>query len=205
MRVGNWGNMWERFEGLSPDAKSLVIAVLGAVAGAVAGAIVKWLLDRSKIRELKQLVEDARQEREDAKRERQAAIEGRESALREREQALRDLARREAESQERQRKLDELQRTVDGRAVDVGAQKTKLGKLLETLRGSEAGLWTTFPKQPPFDDFDRRCGLTLVTSRSELLTRILMALSTWIRRLKATRSPPRNLVACGSAKWPATS
>ncbi len=29
-------------------------------------------------------------------------------------------------------------------------------KSLETLRGSESGLWTTFPKQPPFGDFDQR-------------------------------------------------
>jgi cellulose biosynthesis protein BcsQ len=148
--------MWQWFTEQSADAKSLIIAVLGAVAGAIAGAVVKWLLDRSKIIQLKQLLEGARQEREDAKQEREAAIAGREHALFEREYALRELAQREAESRERQQQLDDLQRIIDGRAIDIDAQKTKLDKLLETLRGSEAGLWTTFPKQPPFDDFDQR-------------------------------------------------
>jgi cellulose biosynthesis protein BcsQ len=143
--------MWEWFQSLSSDLRSVVVAVMGSVIGAIAGGLIKWVFDRKLIAEL-------RQQREDAQAERKAAVEGREAALREREKALVDLAKREAENRERQRKLDELQRTVDGRVTDVAAQQSKLQDLLKTLRGNEAGLWTTFPKSPPFQDFDARIG-----------------------------------------------
>ncbi len=139
------------FLSLSSDLKSVVVAIVGSVAGAIAGGAIKWLFDRKLIKEL-------RQQREDARAERKAAVDGREAALWEREQALLQLAKREAENHERQRRLDELQRIVDGRESDVAAQQSKLQDLLKTLRGNEAGLWTTFPKVLPFPDYDARIG-----------------------------------------------
>jgi cellulose biosynthesis protein BcsQ len=154
-----WGHVCGRgFSSLSSDAKSLIVAVLGAIAGATAGGIVKWLLDRARINDLKELVGQLERQREEAHQDRRAALREREIALSEQRRALHELAKREAESQERQRKLNELQRIVDGRATDVEAQQTKLDTLLATLRGNEAGLWTTFPKRPPFPDFDARIG-----------------------------------------------
>jgi cellulose biosynthesis protein BcsQ len=143
--------MFAWFQSLSGDLKSVIVTVIGSLTGAIVGGAIKWFFDRKLITELKQ-------QREEARSERKAAIEGREGALKERETALVQLAAREAENQERQRKLDELQRIVDGRATDVAAQKDKLQDLLKTLRGNEAGLWTTFPKSLPFADFDARIG-----------------------------------------------
>lgn len=143
--------MLEWFQTVSSDLKSVIVAVIGAVAGAIAGGVIKWLFDKT-------LIEELEQQREDAREDRKAAVKGREDALRDRERALVELAKREAENQERQRKLDELQRIVDGRETDVTAQQSKLEGLLKTLRGNETGLWTTFPKSPPFPDFDTRIG-----------------------------------------------
>ena len=143
--------MFGWYQSLSSDLKSVLVAIAGSVTGAIVGGFVKWLFDRKMIKELKQ-------QREDAREERKAAVAGRESALRERETALVELAKREAENQERQRRLDELQRLVDGRETDIAAQHDKLQELLKTLRGSETGIWSTFPKSPPFIDFDSRIG-----------------------------------------------
>ena len=151
-----WGRLWAWFESLSGDAKSLIIAILGAVAGAIAGGIIKWLTDRKRINYLNEQVGKLDKQRDEAHQDRRAALDAREIALKEHAQAHHELAKREAESQEQQRKLDELRRIVDGRATDVTAQQTKLNALLETLRGSEAGIWTTFPKKPPFPDIDER-------------------------------------------------
>lgn len=134
---------------LGGDTKSLLIAIFGSVAGAIIGGVIKWLLERKMIEVLKQ-------ERVAARKDRQAAIDGLESALKERERALNDLAAREAENQERQRKLDELQRELDRNTQGVAGEKSKLNKLLTTLRGNDAGLWTTFPKVLPFSDYDTR-------------------------------------------------
>ena len=142
-------SLW--LQSLGGDLKSILVPVVGAVLGGIVGGIVKWVLDRKLIAEL-------RRERKAAREDRKAAIRGRESALQEREIALRQLAQREAENQQRQRQLDELQRIVDGRATDVAAQNDKLQRLLDTLRGNETGLWTTFQKQVPFPDFDQRMG-----------------------------------------------
>jgi cellulose biosynthesis protein BcsQ len=141
--------MLEWIQSFSSDLKSILLAVAGSIAGAIFGGIIKWLFDRAMIRELKQ-------QREDARRDRQAAIEGRESALSERERALLDLAKREAENQERQRKLDDTQRELTRYREGVDGEKSKLDRLLATLRGSDAGLWTTFPKSVPFTDYNIR-------------------------------------------------
>ena len=141
--------MFEWVHSLGGDTKSLLIAILGSVAGAIIGGIIKWLLDRKMIEVLKQ-------EREAARKDRQAAIDGLESALKERERALNELAKREAENQERQRKLDELQRELNHNTQGVAGEKSKLNKLLTTLRGNDAGLWTTFPKVLPYPDYDTR-------------------------------------------------
>ena len=143
--------MWGWFQSLSSDLRSIVVAIVGSITGAIVGGVIKALFDRSLIKELKR-------QREDARRDREAAIEGREFALREREIALVDLAAREAENQERQRKLDELQRELDRYHRGVEGEKSKLEKLLATLRGNDAGLWTTFPKSLPFADYDVRIG-----------------------------------------------
>ena len=143
--------MIEWFTGLNLPAKTVAIAVIGPVAGAFVGGIIKWLLDRRIIRELTE-------QRSAADRDRKAATDSREIALRERETALHQLYQREAENQQRQRQLDELQRIVDGRATDLADQESRLGRLIETLRGNETGLWTTFPRQPPLPDFDSRIG-----------------------------------------------
>ena len=104
------------------------------------------------------MIKELKRDREDARRDRQLAIEGRESALSERESALKDLAKREFESRERQRQLDELQRELSRHKQGVDGEKSKLDKLLTTLRGNDTGLWTTFPKLPPFGDYDSRVG-----------------------------------------------
>jgi hypothetical protein len=136
---------------LGGDLRSILVAILGSVAGAIVGGIIKWLFDRALIKEL-------RRDREEARKDRQAAIEGRENAVRDREQALVDLATREAESRDRQHKLDKAQRELERYKKGVDGEKSKLDKLLKTLRGNDAGLWTTFPKLPPFENYDARIG-----------------------------------------------
>jgi cellulose biosynthesis protein BcsQ len=143
--------MLQWFQSLGFELKNVAIGLFVSVVGALFGGVIKWLLDRRMIKELKQ-------EREDARSDRKIAMEGRENALRDREAALLQLAEREAENRERQRRLDELQRLLDGRATNVASQQSKLDELLKTLRGNEAGLWTTFAKAPPFPDFDSRIG-----------------------------------------------
>ena len=151
-----WSHVWAWFASLSGDAKGLIVAVLGAVAGAIAGGIIKWLFDRARINHLKEVVDNLDRQRDEAHQDRRAALQAREVALKEHAQALRELARREAESEKQQHNLDELRRIADGRATDVAAKQTKLDALLATLRGSEAGLWTTFPKTTPLSDLDER-------------------------------------------------
>ncbi len=148
--------MFEWFQSLSNDIKSILIALVGSVAGAVVGAVIKWAFDRKLIKALKNELDDAKGDREFARRDRQAAIEGRENALREREVAIRELSEREAENRERQRRVEELERIVEGRAIDVEARRGKLDRLLTRLRGTETGIWTTHKKMPPFEDFNLR-------------------------------------------------
>lgn len=136
---------------LSGDVKSIGVTIVGSVVGAIFGGVIKWLFDRPMIRELNG-------EREEARKDRQAAIMGRETALRERERALSDLAQREAENQERQRQLDDLQRELTRYKEGVDGQHSKLEKLLTTLRSNEKGIWTTFQKAPPYQDYDARVG-----------------------------------------------
>lgn len=143
--------MLEWLTALGGDLKSIIVAVVGPVAGAIVGGIIKWLFDRELIKELKR-------EREEARDERRAAVEGRESAFRERERALRELSEREAENRARQRELADAQRELAVLKQGVDGEKSKLNELLKTLRGNDAGLWTTFPKAVPFADFDSRIG-----------------------------------------------
>jgi hypothetical protein len=151
--VGGYMSGWiqplieELIQPLIRDLKGLVLAVVAAIVG----GFIKWLFDRRLVRELTQ-------EREEARRDRKVAIEGRESALKEREMALQDLAKRETENQARREKLDELQRELDSHKRGVDGERSKLDKLLATLRGNDAGLWNTFPKSLPFTDYDARIG-----------------------------------------------
>lgn len=144
--------VWEWFQSLSSDAKTLILAVGGPVIGAALGAFLKWLFERRARRQLER-------DREEARHDRQAAIESREEAIRERARALEELAEREVESRRRQEELDvahrELERIKDG----VNREKSKLEKLLGTLRESETGIWATFPRDPPFENFDARMGV----------------------------------------------
>ncbi len=143
--------MWGWYQSLSGDAKTLILAVGGPVIGAGLGAFLKWLFERRARRQLER-------DREDARQDRQAAIESREAALRERTRALEELAEREVEARIRQRDLDSAHRALERMRDGVDREKSKLEQLLTTLRDNETGIWTTFPKKPPFEDFDARMG-----------------------------------------------
>lgn len=82
----------------------------------------------------------------------------RDEAVSNRKSAMVELAHQEAESRIRQEALDaayrELERVRDG----VEREKSKLEQLLTTLRESETGIWATFPRDPPFVNFDARMG-----------------------------------------------
>jgi len=128
--------MFEWLRTPSGDFWSIVVAIAVSVIGAIVGSFIRWLLDRSRIKKLRKEREDARLEREDA---------------------LKRLAKREAESEERQRKLDEAERELKRHRKGFDGEKSKLDKLLATLRRSnDVGLWTTFPKVVPFEDYDTR-------------------------------------------------
>jgi uncharacterized membrane protein (DUF106 family) len=136
-------NMFEWFQSLSGDAKSIMIAVIGPIAGAIFGALIKWLLDRKLIKELKDELGRARVERQDAVKQHKKALD-------ERSRALDDLADREVDNRDKQRQLDtqqrkleEVKRLLNDRKIDIDARRDKLNKLLEILQGNETGLWTT--------------------------------------------------------------
>lgn len=126
------------------EAPRLLIAALATVPGAILGAVIKWLFDRRIIRELKF-------DRTSAQKEREAAHRSRQKALKDRQKAIEDLAVREAELQRKSSELEQSQQ-------EVVVKGEKIDRLLGTLRSSDAGLWTTFDKRPPFPDFDARVG-----------------------------------------------
>ncbi len=146
------------------DLRSILVAVGGSIAGAIVGAIIKGVFDRRLQKRLEKLVDEARSDRK-------AAIRGREDALRERESALGELYQREAQNREARRELEDLQRAIAAKEITVHSEKTKLDQLLTTLRGNEAGLWTSHKKSLPFTDYnariDRRKPATIVVANNK--------------------------------------
>jgi cellulose biosynthesis protein BcsQ len=132
--------IWERYLLLSGEAKTLVVSIVGAIAG----ALVKWLFDRKLIRALKL-------DRDDARKDREAANRARQKALKDREKAIAELAEKKHELTQREQMLDQLE-------SELKVERDRLDRLLDTLRSSDAGLWNTFSRSPPFPDFDARVG-----------------------------------------------
>ena len=62
-----------------------------------------------------------------------------------------ELRRKEDELSKKEHRLDDVER-------ELNAAKEKIDRLKGALRGSESGIWTTFPRRPPFADFDARIG-----------------------------------------------
>lgn len=118
---------------------------------AALGALLKIYFDSRSLKETKA-------DRAAAQRARDDAYKVRDEAVTDRESAIRELSLEEAKARLRQEALDaayrELERVRDG----VDREKSKLEKLLTTLRESETGIWATFPRDPPFVNFDARMG-----------------------------------------------
>jgi len=143
--------MWDWYQSLSSDAKTLILAVGGPVVGAALGALLKWLFERRARRQLER-------DREDAREDRKAAIESREQAIRDLVLSLGELAEIEVEARCRQEELDRAHREIERIRAGIDSEKSKLEQLLTTLRENETGIWTTFPRDPPIQDFDSRMG-----------------------------------------------
>lgn len=137
------------FNSLESETRNIIIGLIISVLGAIAGAIVKWLFDR-------ELVTELRRQRQEARNEREAALTERGQAFQERKSALEELRDREVELRLKQDLVDKLQRELELRGHGVAEQESKLEKLITTLRGTEAGIWTTFPRNTPYMDFDAR-------------------------------------------------
>ena len=133
------------------DFAQIVTGILISIPAAALGALIKGFLSRHVMADMRADRAAARKEREAAVEARDAAHASRDRALDERETALKTLVRREAEAEQQRKQLDELQRKL-------GTEREKLDRLLHTLRESDTSLWTTFPRRPPFIDFDSRIG-----------------------------------------------
>ncbi|MFN3745108.1 MAG: AAA family ATPase, partial [Hyphomicrobiaceae bacterium] len=66
-------------------------------------------------------------------------------------QLRREIARKEAALEEKEKRLERAE-------SDLKVAEAKIDGLKQALRKSESGIWTTYLRRPPFDDFDVRIG-----------------------------------------------
>lgn len=138
------------------DAKHIVIAIAGSVAGALVGAIIKWLLDRKQIAELRTEREQAWKEKQEAFKERQKALEEKQNALNALVESQERITKQQQELQRKQDELEAAHQELNKKSAELEEAEAKLANLLKKLGSNESGIWTSFGRTIPFSDYDSR-------------------------------------------------